>query len=98
MDKPIKSKFKVGDKVVIVKYRHPVWVNRDAGDKLSWPVIREDDNIIWYDMISDIVGKVGVVIFVRESQGQILYSVNGIPQKTSWYKEEQLDKFNQTVK
>jgi hypothetical protein len=87
----MKNKFEIGDKVKVVNYGHLMWSNKKSGMKMKLPIISEDGNIVWHDFLSKIVGKVGVVVEVIETQGIVNYSLNGIPQKTSWYNEEQLE-------
>ena len=87
----VKNKFEIGDKVKVVNYGHLMWTNKKSGTKVNWPIINEDENTIWNDMQSEIVGKYGVVKDVIETQGIVQYSLNGIPQKSAWYNEEQLE-------
>ena len=87
----MKNKFEIGDKVKVVNYGHRMWSYKGTETKVNWPIISEDENIIWNDMQSEIVGKYGVVDKVTETQGITKYSLDGIPQKSAWYNEEQLE-------
>ena len=86
----MKSKFVIGDKVEIINYGHLIWSSKKSEIEIGLPVIHEGKYTIWYDMNNDIVGKIGVVDDVTETQGNIQYSLKGIPQKSAWYNEDQL--------
>ncbi len=90
----MKSKFVIGDKVKVVNYGHPILVNKNSGMEMNFPVISEDDKVVWYDMNGGVVGKVGIVDKVKETQGILGYSLSGIPEKVSWYNEDQLEMVN----
>ena len=51
-----------------------------------------DGNII--DLHKQIIGKVGLIQDVTLTQGWYNYSVDGIPEKHAWYKEDQLEMIN----
>ena len=87
----MKSKFVIGDKVKVINYGHPICMSKNSGVEVKFPVIYEDDKVIWYDMNSGVVGKVGVVTDVKETQGMIGYSLSEIAGKTAWYDEDQLE-------
>ena len=86
------SKFKKGDKVRVVKYGHPVWSYDNM--ETVFPIISENKEIGFkiYDMHSELVGQTGTVSKVTKIQGQFEYSLEGIPSKTAWYDEEQLER------
>jgi hypothetical protein len=78
MDTP---KFKVGDKVKVVKYGHIIHHYKS-----------ETGNWAAEDISPDIVGKEGVVREVSNSQpGWVTYALDGIPEKTAWYNQNQLE-------
>lgn len=77
-----KTKFKVGDKVEIIKYGHLVWVQERgvAGEK---------------DLLPELIGKQGIIIKANaidysSFKGRDQYSIDGIPAKIAWYDNEQL--------
>lgn len=83
------SKFKVGDKVRVIRYGHPFWSwQKIPGAKL----LSKDKSPYWYDMSPDLVGKEGTICKVTSTQGDIQYAINGISGKYAWYDEEQLEK------
>jgi len=86
----MENKFVIGDKVKVVGYGHLFWLAKDSEMKTNFPIIHKEGDIIWHDMNSGVVGKKGVVDKVTETQGQIKYSIKGIPEKSAWYNEEQL--------
>jgi len=89
------AKFKIGQKVRVIKYGHPIWHNKTTQslkEGLSFPVIKEDDEMIWYDINSELVGKTGVIDGESKTQGVFHYSIKGIPGKHAWYDENQLEK------
>jgi hypothetical protein len=86
----MKSKFTIGDKVKVVKYGHPIWFNKQFKQEIEFPILFEDDNSIWCDINSEIVGKIGIVDGVSNNR----YSLFGIPEMAAWYNEEQLEMVN----
>ena len=89
-----KPKFKVGDKVQIVKYGSLYYASTSEKVCLAQglPVIFERDGFKAFDMRPELVGKVGTVDGHIETQGMHKYSVAGIPGKHAWYSEGQLEK------
>lgn len=94
----MKSKFVIGDKVKVVSYGHPIWVNKNSGMEMNFPIISEDDKVVWYDINGGVVGKIGIVEKVKETQGILGYSLSGIPEKSAWYNEDQLEAVLKTFK
>jgi len=87
-----KTKFHLGDKVKVIKYGHPYWHHKSNMKTLSFPIIEETENLIIYDISSDIVGQVGTVRDINSRyDGKNTYALDGIPDKTAWYYEEQLE-------
>lgn len=80
-------KFKIGDRVKVVNYGHAVW---SCCDDMALPLIRpassKDDSWV-FDMNRAVVGKKGIVVEVLDSGS---YALSGIPEKTAWYNEDQL--------
>ena len=90
--KPIYS---IGDKVKIVNYGHPIWVNKKVEElKLSFPLIREDENVRILDMSPDLIGQEGIVSEVSMTQGIPNYAIEGIKGKHAWYQEGQMEMIN----
>ncbi len=85
----MKNKFEIGDKVEVIRYGHLIRTSKSS--RIELPVIHEEENSVWRDMLSDIVGRVGVIKKVTETQGESKYSIDGIYGKTAWYDEEQLE-------
>ena len=87
--------YKIGDKVRIVNYGHLFWTIKNQPNESSFietlPIYKEDDNIDWIDANHGIVGKEGVVSNVSTTQGVPQYSIKGIPEKSSWYNEGQME-------
>ena len=73
--KPI---YAIGDKVKIVKYGHPYWVNKDG-------------DIIVKDMSPELIGQKGLVDEVTITQGIPMYAIDGIKGKHAWYNEDQME-------
>ncbi len=90
----MENKFVIGDKVRVVNYGHPIWMNKNLDMEINLPIISEDDKVVWYDMNNGVVGKVGIIEKVKKIQGILGYSLNGIPEKTAWYTENQLEMVN----
>jgi hypothetical protein len=93
-----KSKFKVGDKVTIIKYGSLFWQNKEEiklieknyGKQSTNNIIFEDENTIWKDMQPEIVGLSGIVVKAESTQNHFHYAIDGIPGKYAWYNEDQL--------
>ena len=95
------EELKVGDRVEIVNYGSQHWANKLAMDpvfiegiKDSFPVLKENDNIIIYDISSDLVGCKGTITNVSHTQGVAQYALDldGRLRKTAWYDRGQLQK------
>jgi len=71
-------KFNLGDKVKVVNYGHQVFTTSNG--------VRSE-----YDALPGIVGKEGMVTKVSTVQNKPSYSVSGIPEKGSWFNEDQLE-------
>lgn len=84
-------KFKVGDKVRVIKYGHLIWQNKPEEVRLGFKVYEETDSLVWYDMRPEKIGKEGVVVNVSITQGIPKYSTDPLG---AWLDEEQLEKVN----
>ncbi len=88
-------KYGIGDKVRIVNYGSLFWENKNTSDpKLSFPIVHEDENMIWKDMLPELVGQQGIVSKVTETQGIYNYTIEGIKGKYAWYQEGQMEMVN----
>jgi len=87
----MEAKFSPGDKVRIINYGHPIWVSKNSEFKPGWPIISEDENIIHYDSLPEIVGKEGVISKTTITQERPYYAIEGISEKHAWYNEDQLE-------
>lgn len=87
------NKFKVGDKVRVVKYGHPLWESKKDPQPCSFPIIQESESGgCWIkDMSPELVGQIGVVDEVSLTQGRYQYGIDGIKGKHAWYNEDQLE-------
>ncbi len=84
--------FKKGDKVRIIKYGSLIWMNKKAENpKVSWPIVSEDENRIWYDPMSQLIGKEGIIEERNDRTERLQYSIRGIPGKHAWYNGDQLE-------
>jgi len=87
------SKFKIGDKVRIINYGHPIWENKKYPEykPMSLPTISETENVRWCDMRPDLVGREDIVDQVTNTQGRPKYSLlkNG-----AWFLDENLEMVN----
>ncbi len=62
-------KYKVGDKVEIIKYGSIIWENKHSDDpKLNFKVYAEDENFRYLDMNPELIGKVGIITKVSGSK------------------------------
>lgn len=86
------SKFKVGDKVKIVKYGAIILCASGIGTYDKFPLIRILDNDIEArDILPELIGKKAVISEVSLYLGtHCSYALNGVS-KTTWYLEEQLE-------
>jgi len=85
-------KYKIGDRVKIVNYGSLIWCDKDfLLEKSSFPLIKEDGNIQFFDIAPSLVGQVGVVDSVKITQGIPSYSIDDIRGKHAWYDEGQME-------
>ena len=90
----MKSKFKKGDKVKIVKYGHLIWEHKSSEALISaFPVVFEDENLRYLDLEPEIVGKKDIITKIQQVQGKYSYSLRKLG---SWYSEQQLELINTT--
>lgn len=75
-------RLKSGDKVRIINYGHHIF---DIDENGEFRVI---------DLVPEIVGKIGVIDRATETQTSGQYSIIGIPGKTAWYDDKQLELIN----
>ncbi len=84
-----KPTYKIGDKVRIINYGHPIWESKSFyKESTSKHIIYEDEELRWIDISPNIVGKEGIVEKVDVVQGTPQYSIKGIG---AWYFEEQME-------
>jgi hypothetical protein len=85
------SKFKVGDKVTIIKYGSRYWSYEriDTAFKILYDNVPEGYKV--YDINPELVGQTGIVDKVIDQQGSWKYALTG-PHKYAWYDEQQLEK------
>lgn len=83
-------KYKIGDKVKIVKYGHLIWEHKNAEICLSFPVYKEFDNYRILDMKQHLIGQIGIIDTINIVQGMPQYALSGINGKHAWYNEKQL--------
>lgn len=85
------NKFNLGDRVKVVNYGHKLWYSKSNNTEFpSWPILKEDDKAIIYDMNPEMIGKEGVVRISSETQGKPEYALE-IQGKQAWYNEDQLE-------
>lgn len=82
---------KVGDVVKIINYGHIIWEHKESPYKLPFPVIHESEMTYTKDSNAGIVGKTGTIREVTTSQGRPQYAIDGIPEKSAWYNQDQLE-------
>lgn len=94
----MEAKFKVGDQVKVVNYGHECWLLNDpfnnemvSENPTRYIFMSKSGNGAYYDDRPEIIGKIGIVSEVRECQEYWHYAIEGIPEKHSWYDEEQLE-------
>lgn len=85
------SRYKAGDTVKVVNYGHLFWEHKNVKVKLDFPIVYEDEHVLWKDMSPEIIGKTGIISEVKKIQGQYEYCIEGIPEKHAWYYEDQLE-------
>lgn len=86
-----RAKFKSGDKVRVINYGHPLWVYGESHKSMN--IIYRDikNGFTIFDMSPELVGCIGIIDEVTNTQGKYQYSINGIPGKHAWYDEKQLE-------
>lgn len=82
----MKPKFKIGDKVKVIKYGSLLWRFKSEENMPTARIYREEGNVEWIDINPQIIGKEGIVASVGT-----YVAVDGIPEKFAWYDEEQLE-------
>lgn len=86
--------FKSGDKVRIINYGHIMFMRKDDEYKPD-NILFENEYIYRIDMMPQIVGKEGIIkgsYFDLYGNGRKdEYCIEGIPGKTSWYNQAQLE-------
>jgi hypothetical protein len=76
---------KVGDTVEVINYGHSVYLNKEL--VIFHPILSERGDFFEVDINPEVVGKHGVITKISSSNK---YSLDGIPQKSSWYNRNQL--------
>ena len=79
------AKFKVGDQVKIINYGHLMWgrYKKVDGEYKHSPET--------WDMQPKIIGQIGVISQVKITQDTAGYVIDGIPNKSAWYEDGQLE-------
>lgn len=86
----LNKEIKIGDKVRVVGAGGIVF-SVDPMISKSFVYLGYEDGFHWYDILPGIVGRDGVVVDITETQGNKKYSLSGIPEKSSWYSDDQLE-------
>ena len=89
--------FKKGDLVRIVNYGALYYESKlvpmDESICRVFPILTVKDGFRVIDTLPGLVGKVGVVeSIITNIAGKNIYSLEGL-EKTSWYNEDQLEKY-----
>lgn len=87
-------KYKIGDRVRVVNYGSLLMTNEEWHKTTLAPIVLKDGNIVWLDIAPELVGKEGTVKEASSQTGLHKYAIEGIPGKTSWYTEGQMEKVN----
>lgn len=91
----MKSKFKIGDKVRIVRYGHLLWSSKNHESPMvtGFPVIFEDDTFTYHDMRPELLGKKMIVVEVSICQGKSGYVLDneGGSDRMAWFSDQQLE-------
>lgn len=95
----MESKFKPGDKVEVISSGHVIFISKLAGIPVpdGAKIIGEDETTYFVDIHPELVGKRATItgsyhdLYGGTDPRQYkIYSLSGIPEKVSWYNEEQL--------
>ncbi len=88
--------YNIGDKVRIVNYGHPIWINKLADEYhfndeglSSLPTIDEDEQFKWKDLRPELVGVEGIVTGLSSDKKQ--YSLDTNRGAMAWFGEGQLE-------
>lgn len=81
----------VGDKVRIIKYGSLAWIRDPKLYYKIWPILRKDGDIMVCDTDPQLVGQIGIVDKITETQGHIQYALSGIKGKCAWYDVKQIE-------
>jgi len=73
------TEFKVGDQVEIVNYGGLIYEKGDDGALHA------------RDLLPYIIGQRGIIVKAKTTQNIDNYSIDGIPSKTAWYQNDQLE-------
>ena len=89
-------KFNIGDVVKVVRYGHVLWAAGEEDKKRMaktgrFKLIQEIDNVEYWDVSPELVGRTGTIDNISITQNVPSYSVSGIPEKHAWYVESQLE-------
>ena len=56
-----------------------------------YPILKTEENgMIWYDRIPDLVGKQGIIWQITVTQDKLEQALEGVPSKSACYNREQL--------
>lgn len=92
------NKYKIGDKVKIVKYGSLIWINRTAIIEMEIYKDKEDlskehPTIKTIDEHPELIEQEGIIDSFQFVQNKYQYSLKG-PWKHAWYDENQLELIN----
>lgn len=87
----IKPKFRIGQRVKIIKYGHLMWGFGPPKTNEGLSVYEREELITWYDLQPNLVGQHGIITDVQVVQNTSSYSLGCIDGKSSWYNEGQLE-------
>ena len=84
------KKLKIGDHVEIVKYGHALMSHGKENLLSAYPIIKEGNKYVMYDINPEMVGVKAVVKEISTTQGEDMYSLIVPKGKVAWYHREQL--------
>jgi uncharacterized protein YcfL len=92
------NKYKIGDKVKIVKYGSLIWINRTASTEMEIYKDKEDlskehPTIKTIDEHPELIEQEGIIDSFQFVQNKYEYSLKD-PWKHAWYDENQLELIN----
>jgi hypothetical protein len=79
------SKFDIGDWVRVINYGHPQWN--------KYKMVKGKPQLVLgiFDVAPYLIGSIGKIIKIDRVQEIDHYMLEGIPRKTAWYYDDQLE-------